>query len=32
MLALGIGAGLVYMALSINVYLEAQTRGTFKIG
>jgi archaetidylinositol phosphate synthase len=32
MLALGIGAGLVYMALSINVYLEAQTRGEFKIG
>jgi hypothetical protein len=27
MLSLGIGAGLVYMALSINVYLEAQTRG-----
>ena len=27
MLWLGIGAGLVYMALSINVYLEAQTRG-----
>jgi archaetidylinositol phosphate synthase len=32
MLSLGIGAGLVYMALSINVYLEAQTRGQFRIG
>jgi len=32
MLTLGIGAGLVYLALSINVYLEAQTRGEFKIG
>ena len=32
MLALGMGIGLVYLALSINVYLEAQTRGQFKIG
>jgi len=32
MLPVGMAVGLIYLALSINVYLEAQTRGQFKIG
>jgi archaetidylinositol phosphate synthase len=32
MLPLGMAVGLMYLALSINVYLEAQTRGQFRIG
>ncbi len=32
MLPVGMAVGLMYLTLSINVYLEAQTRGQFRIG